>query len=502
MAVDHDQLEERLFQAFTAAVVSVPDEPPVEWIDLIQAQPCESDPREARVRGFRSRIVVVAASVVVVVAAASVAFALIPASPTVDTAAARLLTIPPSKATPPAPAAAPGPWGLVSYVTDSSWHVDPAGPVQDAGALACPTSTTCYVVSGISDINPADPPVPGTVLNVTENSGVSWAQYRMPAGMGLTSALSCPSGDGQHCLAGGTDNGSPALLMTPDGGAHWADTLLPASDGSPTQLSCVSLTECTGIFTTPVNPLSFGKTVNENNEIFLGGTLSGSVYSTGDGGLTWQQADLPTDDVPQSVSCTSGRCAVIAATPTQTVSGHITRGAVFSSGDEGRTWQLGALPSGFGVVWSGPSQVDCVTASTCWATGTAVAADPEFATGTALVSVVASSDDGGLTWRIHPIPADVSDPRLYSISCPTAQQCWLGGWNGSDSVTLSSTSVILSTGDGGTSWNEDSLDVGSGAFVGAISCPVVNVCVGLGGVNSGSGRVSVYSNAADPASSE
>jgi photosystem II stability/assembly factor-like uncharacterized protein len=320
--------------------------------------------------------------------------------------------------------------------------------------------------------------------------------------MGLTSALSCPSGDGLHCLAGGTDDGSPALLMTPDGGAHWSEQSLPADWGSPTQLSCVSMTQCMVLSTTPVNPLSFGESVNENTEIYLGGTLSASIYSTNDGGLTWQQASFPTGDVPQSVSCTSSRCVVVAATPTQTVSGHITRGAVFSSADGGRTWQVGILPSGFGVVWSGPSQVDCVTASTCWATGTVSSPDPAFSTNTDLVSVVASSDDGGLTWHVHPIPADVPQPHLYSISCPTANQCWLAGWNGSGSVTLPSTSVVLSTFDGGTTWMQDRLEVRSGALVGAISCPSGNVCIGLGGVNSGSGQVSVYSNAADFASPE
>lgn len=500
MTIDNSQLEERLTQALTAAVVSVPDEPPLEWIDLIQTHSLETDPREAHVRGHRRQIAAVAASVVVAVVGASVAFALIPTSQTVNTVASRLLTFPPSKA--PAPATPPGPWGLVSYVTDSSWHVDPAGPVTDAGALACPTRTTCYVVSGISDFNPAHSPVPGTVLNVSENAGTSWAQYQMPAGMGLTSALSCPTSDGLHCLAGGTDNGSPELLTTPDGGAHWSQQSLPADDGSPTQLSCVSMTECTALFTATVNPLSFGESVNENNETYLGGTLSASIYSTSDGGLTWQQAGLPTSDVPQSVSCISSRCVVVAATPTQTVSGHITRGAVFSSADGGRTWQVGTLPSGFGVVWSGPSQIDCVSVSTCWATGTVVAPDPAFSTGTELVSVVASSDDGGLTWQVHAIPAGVSQPHLYSISCPTANQCWLAGWNGSGSVTLPSASVILSTIDGGTTWSQDRLEVGSGARVGAISCPSANICVGLGGVNSGSGRVSVYNNAADPASSE
>lgn len=492
-----DQLEERVSKALKAAIVSVPDTPPTEWADVVRNHPSVSAGRADRGPVRRVWVGSIAASVFVLAVAGAVVVALLPSSQNPATLAARLLSNPPVQA--PAPTAAPHAWSLVSDVTDSGWHVDPEGPVSAAGAITCATNTTCYVVSGGSDINPAVSPTPGTVLNVSENLGLSWAQYQMPSGLGLTSALTCPTGDGLQCVAGGTDNGGAALLTTLDGGAQWSEHPLPARYGSPTEMSCASMAECVGLFRTPVNPLSFGETVNANNEIYLGGTLSASIYSTHDGGQTWQRAALPAGDVPQSVSCTPGRCVVIAATPDQTVSGHITKGAVFSSGDGGGTWKGGALPIGFGVVWSGPSQVDCVTVSTCWATGTALAPDPAYAVSTSLVSVVASSDDGGLTWQVHSIPADVSQPRLYSISCPTAQQCWLGGWNGPDSVTLPPTSIVLSTRDAGSDWDQDSLDVGSGTLIGAISCPASNVCVGLGGVNAGSGRVSVYSNANSPA---
>src|SRR6202042_2595575 len=39
-----------------------------------------------------------------------------------------------------------------------------------------------------------------------------------------------------------------------------------------------------------------------------------------------------------------------------------------------------------------------------------------------------SADIGGLTRHAHPLPVDVSTPRLYSISCSGPEDCWLAGW--------------------------------------------------------------------------
>jgi photosystem II stability/assembly factor-like uncharacterized protein len=372
--------------------------------------------------------------------------------------------------------------------------VSPEGPLSP-GSIACPNSTTCYVVSGIAGINPAIAPTPGTVLNVSENSGANWARYQMPTGLGLTSSLTCPTPDSLECVAGGTYEASPALLSTSDGGVHWSEQSVPAKDGSPVELSCVSMTKCVGLFRTPVNPLSFGEREKASNVIYLGGTLSARIYSTTDGGRTWKKmAHLPVGDVPQSVSCALGRCVVIAATPSQTVTGGVTRGAVFTSADGGETWQRGTLPQGFGVLWSGPTQVDCVTFSTCWATGTVAVPHPGVSSSDSLVSVAASSDDGGLTWQAHPLPVDVSNPRLYSISCSGPEDCWLAGWGSAPNGSPLS-SVILSTFNGGDDWSQEDLSVAPGILFGAISCSATNVCVGLGGVDTHSGRVAVYSNA-------
>jgi photosystem II stability/assembly factor-like uncharacterized protein len=497
MTVELGDLEERLANALKAAAASIPDEPPVEWGEVLGRRP-PAPARRGRSRS-RGRVwIVSAAAVVIVFAGVVVAVTLSAASHGTPTYASRLLTAAPQKAS--APTAGAGDWRLLGYVSDSNWQVNPEGP--HSGSIACPSSTSCYVVSGISEIDPDVAPVPGTVLNVSEDSGKSWAEYRMPPGLGLTSPLACPTADDQDCVAGGTDRAGPALLSTSDGGAHWSARSLPAKDGSPTELSCVSMTSCVALFRLPVNPLSFGERVNASNVIDVGGTLEAQIASTTDGGGTWRLAHLPTADVPQSVSCARGRCVVIAATPAHTVAGGVTRGAVFTSGDGGETWRAGKLPQGFGVVWSGPTQVDCVTFSTCWATGTVAVPPSGASSSSSLVSVAASSDDGGLTWQPRSLPADLAAPRLYSISCPRPEHCWLAGWKSATTTAGSPlSSVILSTSDGGESWRQEALSVAPGTLVGAISCPATNVCIGVGGVNAHTGRAAVYSNAAGPTSS-
>ena len=500
MTVEHADLEERLAKALKAAAASIPhDEPPVEWVDVVRRRPPAPVRRDRPHSRGRVWIISAVAGVIVLGAVVTVAIALAPTSHNRTTFASRLLTAAPQKGS--APRSSAGDWTLLGYVSDATWRVNPQGP--SSGSIACPNSTTCYVVSGISTLTSDAAPIAGTVLNVSKNSGASWARYRMPSGLGLTSPLSCPTHDDLDCLAGGTHGAGPALLSTSDGGATWSARSLPATDGSPIELSCVSMMNCAGLFRIPVDPLSFGERVTESNVIYVGGTLSARIYSTTDGGQTWKLAHLPTGDVPQSVSCALGRCVVMAATPARTVTGGVTRGAVFTSADRGETWQEGRLPQGFGVVWSGPTQVDCVTFSTCWATGTVAAPRAGSSPPSSLISVVASSDDGGLTWEVHPLPSDVANPRLYSISCPRPEDCWLAGWSSAPTTgPRSLSSVILSTPDGGDTWSQEGLPVAPGTLVGAISCPATNVCIGLGGVNAQSGRMSVYGNATRSPSSE
>ena len=251
MTVEHADLEERLAKALKAAAASIPhDEPPVEWVDVVRRRPPAPVRRDRPHSRGRVWIISAVAGVIVLGAVVTVAIALAPTSHNRTTFASRLLTAAPQKGS--APRSSAGDWTLLGYVSDATWRVNPQGP--SSGSIACPNSTTCYVVSGISTLTSDAAPIAGTVLNVSKNSGASWARYRMPSGLGLTSPLSCPTHDDLDCLAGGTHGAGPALLSTSDGGATWSARSLPATDGSPIELSCVSMMQLCGPLSDPCRP--------------------------------------------------------------------------------------------------------------------------------------------------------------------------------------------------------------------------------------------------------
>ena len=102
---------------------------------------------------------------------------------------------------------------------------------------------------------PASPPTAGTVLNVSENSGASWARYQMPTGLGLTSSLTCPTPDGL-ALRGRRDVRRQALLFSVPqmAGCTGRSSRCRQTDGSPVELSCVSMMKCAGLFRDPCQP--------------------------------------------------------------------------------------------------------------------------------------------------------------------------------------------------------------------------------------------------------
>jgi photosystem II stability/assembly factor-like uncharacterized protein len=77
--------------------------------------------------------------------------------------------------------------------------------------LACPTSTTCYLL--ISNGSTLDPSSTGDVL-VTHDGGASWRRETVQAGAFLTD-IACPTADA--CRVTGPDG----IFATADGGQTW-----------------------------------------------------------------------------------------------------------------------------------------------------------------------------------------------------------------------------------------------------------------------------------------
>jgi hypothetical protein len=123
-----------------------------------------------------------------------------------------------------------------------------------------------------------------------------------------------------------------------------------------------------------------------------------------------------------------------------------------------------------------------------------------------LVSDIAASTDGGLTWTPEALPVNVPDPQLSGVPCASATECWAAG---SESVvqnvgggTNGSSSVLLGTTNGGATWSKVVFTVPTGASdaygqsylsIGDIDCPAQGVCMALGLVAQSSPTAPVYS---------
>lgn len=80
--------------------------------------------------------------------------------------------------------------------------------------------------------------------------------------------------------------------------------------------------------------------------------------------------------------------------------------------------------------------------------------------------VLATSNDGGVTWDAHPLPAGA--PELDAAVCPTPERCVAVGRGGA-----------VSTADGGRTWQLSSLPVSNATLLGVV-CPGPTSCVSTG----------------------
>jgi hypothetical protein len=191
---------------------------------------------------------------------------------------------------------------------------------------------------------------------------------------------------------------------------------------------------------------------------------------------------------------------------------------VLSTSDAGTRWNYGTLPSGFG--FDSLSALSCGDATHCMALGSISVpntdecgkvppSDPEgcMTGATEWVTGVVTTDDGGATWALRPLPSSVPDPQMSDLSCSSAQQCWVGGSEAVPqqigNVYDGGSSVLLGTTDGGASWSRSTFAIPAGApndaggdaylAVGEISCPRADTCVALGASDQGSLSTAVYS---------
>jgi photosystem II stability/assembly factor-like uncharacterized protein len=368
----------------------------------------------------------------------------------------------------------------------------------------------------------------------------------MPQGFDPTSPLAC--GGIADCAAGGTYKGESVLVSTSDGGHSFVIIPLPARDGSLYTLSCPSPHSCAGLAATSA----------DSNRT----PIDATVLSTSDGGSTFVDAPIIAGDSMQALSCSSSLDCTAVGTSDALGVNDWTAGVVARTEDGGRTWLTGHFPSGFGVSYL--SELSCADALHCSVAGNiaiAVANPPQCASaapigvsptttqaptavpspavqsisqfesqvatseilkdsqsassgfsfscssgGQTLISDIASSSNGGLTWTPDPLPGDVPQPQLFGLSCPTDNECWAAG---SDAVPQQignvhngGSSVLLGTTDGGSTWSKVTFSVPTDApnddgqsylSIGLIMCPSANVCLAQGATAQSSPSAPIYS---------
>lgn len=327
--------------------------------------------------------------------------------------------------------------------------------VTGVSAPACPAPTTCYAVADGSSV--------GKIVKTTD--GRTWHEPT-PFTRNTLDAVACPSSTTCYAVAA-----AGTVLTTSDDGTTWVRRpSLPR--GSFVSITCPGLRVClaTGqIF--PRLPREQGYSI---------------LLRTSDGGQTWhtEKSDKRVNDLA-SVTCPSlSVCFATGGILSRTPPG---RGVVLRTADGGHTWTTAVLPQA-----AGPgNSIACPTTRQCIAVGGVLPPgcldDPAFLSGPHAGEDCAEhgwlfrTTDGGRHWRrqiTRTSTSDVGGADLLSAACPTARQCYAGGYV-----------IWARSTQGGRAWSiTTALQHFAGAdILSSLSCTSISVCWGLARpVSSGS----------------
>jgi hypothetical protein len=196
---------------------------------------------------------------------------------------------------------------------------------------------------------------------------------------------------------------------------------------------------------------------------------------TTDDGQTWAVTQLPSGFGAQSVDCPNvGSCVAGGQLGQPSPSGG---GAIFHSSDGGSSWTLamptagsGSRTGGYGVVAS----ISCADATDC-------AAATTFG-GKSSASQVLVSSDGGATWSAAPGSGLPRQFTARQLSCPSGGDCWVGGAASTPPPSgvknyPGQQGFLAMTADGGQTFQLSQLPPGTQYdAVTAVSCPSMTVC--------------------------
>ena len=437
-------------------------------------------------------------------------------------------------------AAPKGTWLLADYITKAGWQQNTTGP--EPGNLTCPTSGTCYVTG--DNAPSSSGPAQYNSFYVSNDGALSWSVLPVPAGVDFTTPLACSNA--QICAAGATYNSQSVFISTSDGGHSFTINPLPASDGMLYALVCPAADFCAGLAATSTDANKF--------------PIDATFLSTINNGLSFTDTLLPPGQSMVALACpTTSDCTTVGssdAVSNQTV----TTGVVAHTHDGGQNWTSGSLPLGFGII-NDSTRLSCSDAMHCsvlgniavtvtnpplcstltppslsrpsqsapaqqspavqaiareesafWARASAVEAQSGSVScvsgpGTGIVSDIATTSDGGITWAPEALPSSAPEPMLSDVVCASNEDCVATGsvavpQRFASGAINGGSAIVLVTHDGGASWNAIRFAVPShvpsgvqeDAFmaVGDVQCPQLTDCIALGISNQGSKTTPVY----------
>ncbi len=260
---------------------------------------------------------------------------------------------------------------------------------------------------------------------------------------------------------GGAPNGA-AIVTTSSGGASWRAAAVPATVTYLSGVACIDMRHCVAVGQS--GPVGAGQ---------------GTAVTTSDAGFSWSVQAVPNGigDVT-AVSCLSdGRCTALATGPTGEVA--------LVSGGGGSAWTVsGSLPAGTTAATS----LSCVDDQRCWGTAQTVV-DADHAAGQVVLTT-----DGGAQWHSVAIPSGIG--LLEGVSCETTTvpppdgrnrgtstngvDCVVvGGTNRTLDAVRSGQGVVLTSGNGGGSWTDQSVS-GFVALLTGVSCTGPGACIAVG----------------------
>ena len=438
-----------------------------------------------------------------------------------------------------------GTWLLADFITSEGWQQNTTGP--EPGNLACPTAQICFVTGDNSNSSSGEAIY--NSLYVSYDGALSWNVLPIPSGVDFSTPLTCAGAN--NCAAGATDNGQPVFITTTDGGHSFTIDPLPSTYGQLYSLSCPSLTFCAGLAATSADP---------NND-----PIDATFLSTNNGGTSFIDSPIVAGESMASLACpTTTDCVAVGASES-IAANNPTTGVVAQTTDAGASWTSGALPGGFGIYYLSrltcadathcsvlgiiritnanppacstivpiPSSSEPSTTTTSSTTTTNIPVSPELRSieqqesayalaqslkpgdysctsgNTLLISDIASTSDGGLTWTPEALPSNAPQPQLSDIACANFEHCVASGTAAipqevGPGQSNGGSAIVLVTNNAGTTWSTVTFAVPSNIpsgmqldalmAVGDIQCPQVNDCMALGVSDQGSKSTPVYTS--------